>query len=106
MDIDRMLRSTFRQKYDNICTSRVDYRRTIVRQKAMAVAEIVSGGMTKKVAAAFIQQRSAKDVPDQDRTRFIEIVETEVMNLHEGNIARYRLTPSQFKRWCEAWGEL
>ena len=33
----------------------------------------------------------------------IEVVETEVMSLHEGNIARYRLRPSQYQTWRETW---
>jgi ABC-type transporter MlaC component len=39
----------------------------------------------------------------EDQARFIEVVETEVMNLHEGNIARYRLRPSQYQTWKATW---
>lgn len=59
--------------------------------------------MDRKAAATFIQERAAKDVPVEDQSRFIEAVETEVMSLHEGNIARYRLGPSQFEKWHEIW---
>jgi len=34
-----------------------------------------------------------------DRSRFIEIVETELMSLNEGNIARYRSKLSEFGEW-------
>ena len=67
------------------------------------VFEIVSSSMDKKVTPIFIQQQATNNVPVEDQARFIEIVETEVMSLHEGNIARYRLSPSQFKKWYEAW---
>jgi len=70
---------------------------------AEIVAEIVRGGMDKKTAAAFIKQRAAEDVSQQDRTRFVEVVETEAMSLHEGNIARYRLRLSQYQAWRETW---
>ncbi|HEC14013.1 MAG TPA: Fic family protein [Acidiferrobacteraceae bacterium] len=70
---------------------------------AEVVTGIVRGGMDKKTAAAFIKQRAVKDVPPEDRARFIEVVETEVMSLHEGNIARYRLRPSQYQTWQETW---
>jgi hypothetical protein len=31
------------------------------------------------------------------------VVETEIMGLHEGNIARYRLRPSEYQAWRETW---
>ncbi len=37
------------------------------------------------------------------RNRFIEVVETELSSLHEGNIARYRLRPNVFANWRENW---
>lgn len=48
-------------------------------------------------------QRAMEDVPQEDQARFIEVVETEVMSLHEGNIARYRLRPAEYQRWLECW---
>jgi len=70
---------------------------------AEIIVQIVRGGMDKKAAAAFIKERATEGVPQEDRARFIEVVETEVMSLHEGNIARYRLRPSQYRTWRETW---
>jgi len=42
---------------------------------------------------------SAEDVPAEDRKEFIEAVEGEILSLHEGNFARYRVSPSEFNRW-------
>ncbi len=67
------------------------------------VAKIVGQQMNKKAATAFIRWRAAESIPKQDQARFSEVVETEVMALHEGNIARYRLRPSQFQRWRQTW---
>lgn len=39
------------------------------------------------------------DVATSDRERFATVVATELESLHEGNIARYRLTPGQFAKW-------
>ncbi len=39
----------------------------------------------------------------EDRARLVEVIETEIMSLHEGNFARYRITPSEFQSWREAW---
>jgi len=44
-------------------------------------------------------------VPKADRTKLIEVVETELEGLHEGNIARYRLRPSKFKLWHAKWNK-
>jgi len=67
------------------------------------VSEIVNAGMDKQVATAYIRQHAIEDTPQEDRTRFVEVLETEVMSLHEGNIARYRLRPSQYQAWKETW---
>ncbi len=70
---------------------------------AEIIAEIVRGGMNKKTAAGYIKQRAKTDVPQEDRARFIEVVETEIMSLHDGNIVRYRLQLSQFQTWRQSW---
>lgn len=70
---------------------------------AETVSEIVHAGMDKKTATGFIQLRAREDVSPEDQARFVEVVETEVMNLHEGNIARYRLRPAQYKTWKATW---
>ena len=69
---------------------------------AKTVADIVLNNMVKKTVTAFIRH-AAEDVSETDRARFVEVVETEVMNLHEGNIARYGLQALQFKTWQETW---
>lgn len=67
------------------------------------VAAVVRNGMAKKAATAFIRQE-AEQLPDPDqRKRFVEIVETELTSLHEGNFARYRLRPAEFAFWRKIW---
>jgi len=70
---------------------------------AATVYEIVHSSMDKKTANAFIKKRATEDVSQADRARFVEIVEEEVMNLHEGNIARYRVRLSEFQVWQATW---
>jgi hypothetical protein len=42
----------------------------------------------------------AKDlVPENDREHFLKIAKEEIAALHEGNFARYRLRPGEFKDW-------
>lgn len=45
----------------------------------------------------------AGQVPEADRAKFIEVVETELLSLHEGNFARYRIRPSEFAAWKVVW---
>jgi len=91
--------SAVRQSLGEPDPFRLRYR-TIV---AETIAEIVRGSMDRKAATAFIKKRASENIPHEDQARFIEVVETEIMSLHEGNIARYRLRPSQYQAWREAW---
>jgi hypothetical protein len=45
----------------------------------------------------------AARLPEADRAKFIEVVETELLGLHEGNFARYRIRPSEFAAWKANW---
>ena len=67
------------------------------------VAEVVRNGVGKKEATTIIKQYALKNVKESDQTRFLEVVETELMSLHEGNIARYRLRLPQYYSWRESW---
>lgn len=78
---------------------RLRYRALIIG----TVAEVVRAPMNKKDAIAFVQQAAAEQVSQEDRPRFVEVVETELMSLHEGNIARYRLRPSEYQVWRQTW---
>jgi hypothetical protein len=70
---------------------------------AEVVAAMVRAGMDRKGAAARVRQCASEQVPPVDQPRFVEVVETEIMSLHEGNIARYRLRPAEFRAWRESW---
>ena len=91
--------SAVRQSLGEPDPFRLHYRKLV----AETVAEIVGGSMDKKTAAAFIKRRAAESIAQQDRARYIEVVETEVMSLHEGNFARYHVRPSQYYTWREVW---
>jgi len=67
------------------------------------VAAVVQRKMDKKSATNFIRSQAKSKVLDSDQMKFIEIVETELMNLHEGNISRYGLKPSEFETWQNKW---
>ena len=67
------------------------------------VVEIVRGPMGKKRAAAYLAEWSKDHIESSDRDTFREVVENELMALHEGNFARYQVRPSEFEKWQEVW---
>ena len=91
--------SAVRQSLGEPDPFRLRYR-TLV---AELVAAVVRAGMDKKATTALARQRAAERVPPADQARFVEVVETETMSLHEGNIARYRLRPAEFEAWRQGW---
>jgi len=78
---------------------RLRYRERLVK----AVSEIVRKPMDKKSAIAFIRQQASENITFEDAAKFIEVAETELMSLHEGNFARYRLRPSEYEVWKKGW---
>jgi hypothetical protein len=67
------------------------------------VREEVTSLMKKGKAAQWIAEQAAGKTRKEDRHRFTEVVETELLALHEGNIARYRLRPRGFSDWKNHW---
>lgn len=67
------------------------------------IAEIVRNGLDKVRAVELIRKRAREIIQDSDQSRFIELVEKELQGLHEGNIARYQLRPSEFESWRKSW---
>ena len=63
------------------------------------IAEIVREASDVEDASRRVQQYASKEIQSEHRERFTEVVETELLNLHEGNIARYRLRPSEYEGW-------
>jgi hypothetical protein len=108
-----LLRDVFIWAYERSCARYATVRQSLgepdpfrLRHRA-SIGEVVSaaveGCMDKKSAAAFVKRRAAEMVPQQDRARFIEMAETELMSLNEGNIARFRLRPTQYQAWLKTW---
>ncbi len=108
-----LLRDAFVWAYQRSCARYSAVRRSLgepdpfrLRYRTMlteTIAEIVNAGMGKRTASAFIKRRCTDHLPQDDRARFTEVAETEIMNLHEGNIARYRLRPSVYQAWSKKW---
>jgi Fic family protein len=67
------------------------------------VREVVQQKMDKASAAQWIEQQATELVPALERAKFIEVVQTELSCLHQGNMARYRLRPLEFDAWKHDW---
>lgn len=78
---------------------RLRYRNIMI----LLVGEIVRGGLNKQAAVAAIKQKTFESIPAEDQAKFIELMEIELMSLHQGNIARFRLKPSEYASWLVKW---
>lgn len=67
------------------------------------IQTIVLERLGRTATLACIAAWAEKSVKADERDRFREVVENEVLRLHEGNFARYQIKPSQFKAWQDAW---
>jgi len=67
------------------------------------IAALVRMRVARRNAATRIAAWSKKEIDPGDRQHFAEIVEAELIGLHEGNFARYRIRPSEFAAWRQVW---
>ncbi len=68
-----------------------------------AVSRVVLQKMNKSQASREIANFAEEAIPQVDRPRFAEIAESELIGLHEGNFARFRVRPSEFFAWKAVW---
>lgn len=69
------------------------------------VREIVLQKSDKEQANELIQNWTAHNIVDADRQKFVEIVESELLSLHVGNVQRYKISPKQFETWQKVWNQ-
>lgn len=78
---------------------RIHYRQVITEN----IGRIVRNCMDKTAAIAAIREYAHDYIPIENQAYFIETVERDLMSLHEGNIARHRLRPSEYEAWYKTW---
>jgi hypothetical protein len=59
--------------------------------------------MNKKAALEHLSLWMREHIDSAEREQFKEIVESELLGLHQGNFARYRITPAEFRDWQQVW---
>lgn len=91
--------SAVRQSLGEPDPFRLQYRQQITQ----AVVNVVRASMNKLQAVSHVQHYARQHIEPSDRERFIEVVETQLLSLHGGSIARFRLRPSEFEAWQDVW---
>ncbi len=72
---------------------RLKYRAELTEAVGQAVRQ------RAPVTKAAITKLTKRLIAGQDATKFVDLVLSELRGLHEGNIARFRLRPSEFRQW-------
>jgi Fic family protein len=67
------------------------------------VQDIVRSPLGRREALQYLRDWSLRVIDSTSREQFLEVVETELLALHEGNFARYRIRPSEFDAWQKVW---
>lgn len=70
----------------------------------IAINEIVRSMILGQIPGAQIVQRirewtETSNIHEDERAAVFNLIETEFLNLHEGNIARFKVLPSEFQAW-------
>ncbi|MDT8428424.1 MAG: Fic family protein [Pseudomonadales bacterium] len=108
-----LLRDVFVWAYERSCARYAAVRRSLgepdpfrLRHRDLigeTIKKIVIDAMHKQQAVAYIRKVAESKLNPSEQMRFVEVVETELMSLHEGNTARYRIRPSEFANWQAHW---
>jgi hypothetical protein len=74
--------------------------RTAIRA---AIGQVVRGKLGVSEGLRAVSDMARRDIPPDDQQEFIQAVTSELMALHEGNFARFKIRPSEFREWTEVW---
>ncbi len=78
---------------------RLKYREQFIE----LIGAIVRDCLNVKESIHYIQTWIESHIQETDRARFREITEIELLNLHAGNMARFRLKPLEFETWHQQY---
>src|SRR5271156_25381 len=67
------------------------------------VGDVVRQHLDRKEATAYIAEWLNNNVAVDERGKFREMAESDLLSLHEGNFARLGVRPSEFAAWLVAW---
>ncbi len=75
---------------------RLQYRTEI----KTVVGKVIQDLVPAEKVVEFIARWAKRSIPNMDQPKFIVVVEAELVGLHEGNYARYPVTPGQYEAWA------
>jgi Fic/DOC family len=67
------------------------------------IATVMRTPMDQRQATRHIAAWSKANLPKPEQARFIEVVETELLDVHDGNFARFQIRPAEFAAWQSVW---
>ncbi len=67
------------------------------------IGGVIRGCLRKSQAVAHIRSWSQQHIESNERTSLRDIAERELLSLHAGNCARYRIHPCEFASWRRNW---
>jgi len=76
--------------------------RDLIKQ---CVKKIVEKQTKKSDVAEVLQQSLDGKVGSEETSEVVNLIEKELMSLHEGNFARFKITLKDFEEWSQAWHE-
>ena len=75
---------------------KLKYRKEIQEIVRTIILEKTEGNqVTKKIQ----ELTDKKDIPEFVHSEFINLIETEIMSLHEGSVARFKVRPGEYQIW-------
>jgi predicted transcriptional regulator len=68
------------------------------------IQDIIRTVILEKVVGSKVVQKiqkmiQTKNIPGSDSKELFNVIEAEIVSLHEGNIARFKIRPSEFQAW-------
>lgn len=69
----------------------------------VVVQELVTQLVPRREIGKFIKAWAVSHIPTDDQSQFRDVAEVEVISLHEGNFARFRIRQSEFINWKATW---
>ena len=69
------------------------------------IRTVVLSSLDKNQAAAHIESNVRQHLGPAERTRLRDVAERELLSLHPGNCARFRIRPLEFAAWRRNWAK-
>ncbi len=67
------------------------------------IAKLIRTRVGRAQATTEIAQWAENRIKIDDQDAFVEVVEEELIGLHDGNFARYKVQPSEYAVWQDVW---